>query len=61
MVFKNRVQKIEHLELIERDREICEILPMKNFTVQPSSKDMRSAVFKSVKMRWVEYVAPIGA
>jgi hypothetical protein len=60
MIFKNRVQRIEHLELRERNREICEMWPMKNFTVQPSPKDMRSAVFKAVKMRWVEYVARIG-
>jgi len=60
MVFKNRVQKIEHLELRETGREMCEMWPMKNFTVQTSPKHMRSAVFKSVKMRWVEYVARIG-
>jgi hypothetical protein len=60
MVFKNRVRKIEHLELRETGRETCEMWSMKNFTVQPSPKDMKSAVFKSVKMRWVEHVGRIG-
>jgi hypothetical protein len=60
MVFKNRLQKVEHLELREPGREICEKLPMKNFTVQFSPKDIRSAVFKAMKMSWVEYVARIG-